>query len=112
MIYDVGRLGARDGAEDHFIIDPADPTRRKHIPAGARHEDLLVPIFRRGELVYDIPTLPAVRSQVQDQLAGLHPGIRRQLHPHEYPVGLERRLHELKTRMILELRSRKDAVSM
>lgn len=37
------------------IVDPADATRRKSFPAGAKHEDLLVPILRRGKLVYNPP---------------------------------------------------------
>jgi nicotinate phosphoribosyltransferase len=31
------------------IVDPADPTRRREIPAEAAGEDLLVPVFRRGK---------------------------------------------------------------
>lgn len=86
------------------IIDPTDPTRRKRMPEGARAEDLLKPIFRRGELVYAEPTLPAIRQHAREQLRRLHPGIRRLLNPHEYPVGLEPALHELKTRLVLRAR--------
>lgn len=44
MIYDL------DGTANQrrVIIDPLDHTRRKHIPADAETEDLLVPIFRGG----------------------------------------------------------------
>src|SRR5579871_6171481 len=30
------------------IVDPVDATRRKHFPAATPHEDLLVPIIKRG----------------------------------------------------------------
>ena len=86
------------------IVDPLDPTRRKHFAAGTPGEDLLVPIFRRGQLVYQAPTLPESRARAQQQLALLAPGIKRSVNPHQYPVGLERGLFDLRTRLILEAR--------
>ena len=89
------------------LVDPADMTRRKRIPADAPHTDLLVPVFRQGTLVYEAPTLEQSRERAQRELRHFHTGIKRFVHPHQYPVGLERRLHELKTRLILEARERK-----
>ncbi|MGM0559142.1 MAG: nicotinate phosphoribosyltransferase [Myxococcota bacterium] len=86
------------------IIDPTDMTRRKQFDEALDSEELLVPIFERGESVYDLPELDAIRDRAAAQLAGFHVGIRRFVNPHEYPVGLERQLHELKTRLILEAR--------
>ena len=86
------------------IVDPADPTRRREIPEVAAGEDLLVPIFRRGRRVYDPPPLAAARARTNDQLGRFHAGVKRFLNPHRYPVGLERRLHELRTRLVLEAR--------
>lgn len=100
MTYDV-ELGPGDG---RIVIDPVDPTRHKDIPPAAAHEDLLVPVFREGRRVYDAPPLAEVRRRAAGQLAALHPGIRRFVNPHEYPAGLERRLHERKMRLILEAR--------
>ena len=86
------------------IVDPLDNTRRKHFDSDAACEDMLVPVFRRGELVYNSPPLAEVRARAQQQLAMLHSGIKRPLHPHQYPAGLELRLHELKTKLILKAR--------
>jgi nicotinate phosphoribosyltransferase len=86
------------------IVDPLDTTRRKAVPAGASFEDLLVPVFRGGELVYEAPALAASRRRTQEQLAGFYPGILRAVNPHQYPVGLEKGLFELRQRMILEAR--------
>jgi len=86
------------------VVDLLDVTRRKHFDAGAAYEDLLVPIFRRGNLVYQPPTLKEIRRRVQQQLAMLHPGIKRTVNPHEYPAGLELQLHDLKTRLVLKAR--------
>lgn len=84
------------------IVDPADPMRQKTIPADAQHEDLLVPVFRRGALVYDLPKLPAIQNRARQQLGEFHEGIKRLLNPHLYPVGLEPSLAELRTRLVLE----------
>ena len=91
-------------ADARTIIDPADPLRRKTLPADALVEELLVPIFRAGKRVYDCPPLAASRQRTADQLAALHPGTRRLLNPHTYPVGLEPGLHELRNRLILQAR--------
>ena len=99
-IYDEG-LGLPSSS---VIVDPADPTRRREIPAGTPGEDLLVPIFRRGRRVWEAPPLAAVRERTRDQLARFHAGVKRFLNPHRFPVGLERRLHELRTRLVLEAR--------
>jgi nicotinate phosphoribosyltransferase len=87
------------------IVDPADITRRKHIPADALFTDLLVPLFRAGRRVCVYESLDDARRRVQDQLGRLHAGIRRFVNPHQYPVGLEQGLHELKTELVLRARS-------
>lgn len=62
--------------------------------------DLLVPVFRGGAPVYEPPSAREARSRVQDELASLD-GVVTQLHdPQPYLVGLERRLHETKARLI------------
>lgn len=86
------------------IVDPADSTRRKHFTANARTEDLLVPALKQGKLVAELPSLDAIRDRARRQLAMLHPGIKRFEYPHEYPAGLELRLHDLKTQLILRAR--------
>ncbi len=83
------------------IVDPGDPTRRKHL-AGTESEDLLVPVFRGGELVYELPALSMIRERARQQLGMLHPGIKRFENPHQYPAGLELSLHDLKTKLILQ----------
>jgi nicotinate phosphoribosyltransferase len=86
------------------MIDPADPTRRREIPASAAAEDLLVPVFRGGRRVYEPPPLAESRARAKDQLGRFHAGVKRFLNPHQYPVGLEKRLHELRTRLVLDAR--------
>ncbi len=104
MIVDELTQQAGAGLADSVMIDPMDVTRRKVIAAGTPGEDLLVPIFRQGRLVYDLPMLDAIRRRTQDQLAAFHPGVKRPVNPHQYPVGLEKGLYDLRQNMILEER--------
>jgi nicotinate phosphoribosyltransferase len=86
------------------IVNPADITMRKTIPAKAAYRNLLVPIFREGKLVYQPPAIGETRAATQAELKRFYPGITRLLNPHIYPVGLELGLHELKTRLTEKLR--------
>lgn len=90
---------------NHFVIvDPLDMTRRKQIPQDALYQDLLQPVFRQGRLVTAIPSTAQTKSYAQEQLSLFHPGIKRLLNPHSYPVGLELNLHRLKTDLIMKAR--------
>jgi nicotinate phosphoribosyltransferase len=89
------------------IVDPLDPTRRKRVAAGTPAEDLLLPMMRAGRPCHEHAPVEQARERVHEQLASLHPGIRRFVNPHQYPVGLSLALHELKTRLILEARGMK-----
>ena len=102
-IYDT----SRPVPAEFIIVDPLDLTRRKHIPAHSAAEDLLVPVFREGKLVYPIPSLNETRARVREQLAMLHPGIKRFTNPHQYPAGLDLRLYEFKTDLVLRARGEK-----
>jgi nicotinate phosphoribosyltransferase len=98
LIYDVAEPPSRT------LIDMLDPTRRKTLPEGTPHEDLLVPVVRGGKAVYTPPSIHASRARTQAQLAMLHPGLKRFVNPHVYPVGLDPALHGRRTQMILEAR--------
>ncbi len=100
MIYNEGE----PMKNEHVIVDPINMTRSKKMPAEATTEDLLAPVFRRGELVYECPPIGQIRQRTKDQLGGFHAGVKRFLNPHEFPVGLEAGLHQLKTDLILKAR--------
>jgi len=87
------------------IMDPLDATRRKHFAPKLASEELLIPVLRKGALVYTQPTLPQTRARTLQQLDMLHPGIKRSVNPHQYPAGVEQGLHELKTKLILDART-------
>ncbi len=90
--------------QDCLMVDPADITRRKSFSADDTYEELLVPVMQGGMRVYDPPPITASRLRVQEQLSHLDSSHKRFLNPHGYAVGIERRLHELRTRLIMEAR--------
>ncbi|HEY9510828.1 MAG TPA: nicotinate phosphoribosyltransferase [Verrucomicrobiae bacterium] len=102
-IYDLGRAKPKE----FTIVDPLDPTRRKHFGAEMESEDLLVPIFRGGKLVYNPPDIQSIQARARTQLDQFHPGVKRFTYPHQYPVGLELSLHDLKTDLVLRARGEK-----
>jgi nicotinate phosphoribosyltransferase len=94
-----------DITRDVTIIDPMDMTRRLRIPEGTTSTDLLEPVYRGGVLQHDeLPDVHQARARAQEQLEQFHSGIKRFVHPHQYPVGLEKNLFDHKTRLILEAR--------
>jgi nicotinate phosphoribosyltransferase len=103
MIYDSA------GAEpSRTLVDPLDRTRQRTMDDAVAHEDLLVPVFRDGVRVGELPTAREARARATAQVASLHAGIRRFDHPHQYPVGLEKGLYDLRTQLILEARGLND----
>ncbi len=102
MIYD--EITGVDDAR--LIVDPKDPTRRKKIGSRATARDLLVPVTRGGRVVFKDEPLDMLRDRAKRELAKVHPGTRRFMNPHEYPVGLEPALHDLRNRIIDDARER------
>lgn len=92
------------GIDRQMIIDPSDITRHRAIEPDADYEDLLVPIFRNGRRVYDVPSIHDTRRRATEQVNQLHPTVRRLVYPHEYPVGLDCRLSDLRLKLLAEAR--------
>jgi len=106
MIYDADLPAP---AEGEVIVDPADSLHMRAIEPDWRPEELVLPAMRGGVRVAPAPSLDDIRARAARQIAGLHPATRRLLNPHIYPVGLEMRLHERRTGLVLERRRGKAA---
>jgi nicotinate phosphoribosyltransferase len=94
-------------SEKPMMVDPYDFTKTRSFSDTLTYEDLLVPVFVDGELVYSLPTIYETRKRVEQQLAHFHKGIKRFVNPHTYPVGLEKELFDMKTDLIVKLRAAK-----
>lgn len=85
---------------------PSDITKMRIV----RHDEIEIEplhreIIRDGKLVYDWPSLEAIRQARRDDVARLDPGVRRLIHPHIYHVSLTQALWDLKYELIAEARS-------
>jgi nicotinate phosphoribosyltransferase len=87
------------------LIDPAAPARQTPVDKDAEFEDLLIPIFRRGAPVYELPALPQVRARTLSQLSSFEAANKRLVRPGRYPVGLEQGLDALRRRLLQETRA-------
>ncbi|MBO0696070.1 MAG: nicotinate phosphoribosyltransferase, partial [Verrucomicrobia bacterium] len=90
---------------DHEVREPCaivdlQTEQETEIPAKTEHTDLLVPIFRKGELVYQVPNLVASSECTRQQLSCLPSEIASLQNPRVYRVGLEKSLHELRSTLI------------
>ena len=110
MIFDaeMDKMDHRLADKSATMIDPLDFTKRRRFTPEQSFEDLLMPVFQNGTCIYELPSIHNVRARVQAQLANLHPGVKRFVNPHLYPVGLEKNLHDLKTELIMKLREAVD----
>ena len=83
------------------ICDPDARWKRKTMENFVARE-LLVPIFEKGELVYDLPSLPEIKAHCEKEVASLWPEVRRFENPHGYYVDLSEKLMALKDRLLEE----------
>jgi nicotinate phosphoribosyltransferase len=81
------------------IVD-LETEKKTQIRAETGYSHLLVPIFSKGELVYQVPNLAASRECTRQQLSHLPLEIVRLDNPHAYPVGLEKSLYKLRSALI------------
>jgi nicotinate phosphoribosyltransferase len=94
-----------DGEPNEAImVDPLDNTRRRRLGGDLESDDLLVPVVCGGNVVHQQEELSTIRTRARQQLELFHAGVRRHTNPHQYPVGLEQSLHDLKTNLILKAR--------
>lgn len=87
------------------FVDPLDPTRQRNIDKKWEARDLLVPIFKNGTCIYNLPSLDTIRASAKKELSRLPSGIKRFINPHEYPVGMEQKLYQQKVDLIKHNRS-------
>lgn len=92
--------------EQFRIIDPVSPTRERALPKGTAFKDLLVPIFKKGSLKYRSPSIHEIQKTTRKNLDAFHQGIKRLVNPHQYPVGLEASLYELKMKLVRQAKEK------
>ena len=90
-----------DDTGDFEIFDPEAIWKRKMV-YDFEAKELQVPIFKHGELVYELPELDAIRAYCAAQVDTLWDEVQRFDNPHSYYVDLSQKLWDIKQKMLLE----------
>ena len=81
------------------IFDP-EHTWKRTVLENFTAREMLVPIFRKGELVYNLPPIHEIRDHCAREIATMWKEVLRFENPHGYYIDLSQRLWDLKTSMI------------
>ena len=88
-----------DDSQPLEICDPHARWKRKTME-NFRAYEMMVPIFKNGELVYKLPTLKEIKTYCAYQVSTLWPEVKRFDYPHQYYVDLSPKLMDLKDKML------------
>ncbi len=88
-----------DDTQPIELFDPEHTWKRKVLENYTATE-LLVPIFQKGELVYQLPTIGEIRQHCMEEIEGMWDEVRRFTNPHNYYVDLSEKLWQIKHDMI------------
>lgn len=84
-----------DDSRPLVIFDP-DATWKKKEVYDFTAKELQVPVFRSGQLVYSLPSLPEIRRYCLEQVDTLWDEVKRFDNPHKYYVDLSQKLWDVK----------------
>ena len=84
-----------DDSQDLVIFDPDATWKRKRVYNFTARE-LQVPVFRGGELVYQLPSLEEIRTYCTQQVDTLWDEVKRFDNPQTYYVDLSQKLWDVK----------------
>ena len=85
----------------HTLIHPIETWKQKEI-TNYNLRELQVPIYQKGKLVYNLPSVNEIRNYCTKEFETIYPEIKRKVNPHEYYVDLSVKLLELKNKLIAE----------
>lgn len=84
------------------IFDPIATWKVKTLE-NVTAKSMLVPIFEKGKLVYQCPTLQEIRANCEKQVGNLWEEVKRFENPHNYYVDLSQKLWNIKTDLLAKL---------
>ncbi len=90
-----------NGDEPYEIFDPGNTWKRKTI-SNFETRELLVPIFKNGECVYDLPSLGEIKEYCKAETDKIWDEVKRFENPHEYYVDMSQKLWDIRYKMLSE----------
>ena len=85
-----------DDTKPHTIFDPNATWKTKTL-INFTAKELLVPVFKNGECVYDCPSIQEIQAYCTEQLDCLWDEVKRFENPHNYYVDLSEQLYQIKS---------------
>lgn len=85
-----------DDSKHHTIFDPNATWKTKTL-TNFEARELMVPVFKDGECVYESPSIGEIAAYCREQLDTLWDEVKRFENPHTYYVDLSEKLCEIKS---------------
>ncbi len=86
------------------IFDPKEPWKKTVMEAGTYTlRELMVPLFKNGECVYESKEVMAIRDYCASELDTLWNEVRRLVNPHKVYVDLSQKLYDTKLNILKEM---------
>ena len=89
-----------DESQPLELFDPVQVWKTKTV-TNYTAKELLVPIFKNGECVYELPSIHEIREYCKAQIMTLWDEVKRFENPHRYYVDLSRKLWDIKQELLM-----------
>lgn len=90
-----------DTSEDLLLFDPIATWKKTRLEGGSyTMRELLVPVFRKGECIYNSPSVMEIASYCREEKETLWDETKRLFYPHQVHVDLSRKLYDVKKSLL------------
>ena len=89
-----------DESQPLELFDPVQVWKTK-VVTNFTAKELLIPIFKNGECVYESPSIHEIRDYCKSQIMTLWDEVKRFENPHKYYVDLSRKLWDIKQELLM-----------
>ena len=90
-----------DTDKDLLLFDPIATWKKTKLPGGSyTMRELLVPVFRKGECIYNSPSVMDIASYCKKEKETLWDETKRLFYPHQVHVDLSQKLYDVKKSLL------------
>ena len=88
-----------DPSEPLTLFDPVETWKKKTV-TNYKVRELLVPVFKNGKCVYNLPHISEIQQYCKREVAALWDEVKRFENPHRYYVDLSKKLWDIKHKLL------------
>lgn len=93
-----------DTSEVLLLFDPIDTWKKTKLPGGSyTMREILVPVFRKGECIYQSPSVMEIAQYCKEEKETLWDETKRLFYPHKVHVDLSQKLYDVKKSLLDKL---------